>query len=130
MKKTITFITLFVLLLTSMAFSTNATADSQVNIRIEGITNTLYQDTVSMEITDSTTVADALSLADENCESLTISGLENGYITAVNGESSAQFGGWDGWMYAVNDSVPEVGISSCPVKDGDTIVLYYGDYPC
>ena len=130
MKKTITFITLFALLLTSMVFSANAAADSKVNIRIEGITNTLYQDTLSMEITDSTTVADALSLADKNCESLTISGLENGYITAVNGEISAQFGGWDGWMYAVNDSVPEVGMSSYPVKDGDTIVLYYGDYPC
>lgn len=130
MKKTITFITLFALLLTSMVFSANAAADSEVNIRIEGITNTLYQDTISMEITDSTTVADALSLADENSESLTISGLENGYITAVNGEISAQFGGWDGWMYAVNDSVPEVGMSSYPVKDGDTIVLYYGDYPC
>ena len=130
MKKTITFITLFALLLTAVVFSTNAVAVSKVNIRIEGITKTLYQDTISMEITDTTSVADVLSLADKNSDSLTIVGIENGYITEVNGETSGKFGGWDGWMYAVNDSVPEVGISSCPVKDGDSIVLYYGDYPC
>ena len=130
MKKTITFITLFALLLTATLFSTNAVADSKVNIRIEGVTETLFQDTISMEITDTTSVADALTIADKNSDSLTIVGIENGYITEVNGETSGKFGGWDGWLYAVNGSAPEVGISSCPVKDGDSIVLYYGDYPC
>ena len=128
MKKTITFITLFALLLTAVVFSTNAVADSKVNIRIEGVTETLFQDTISMEITDTTSVADALSLADKNSDSLTIMGVENGYITEVNGETSGKFGGWAGWMYAVNDSVREVGISSCAVRDGDSVVLDYCDY--
>ena len=75
-------------------------------------------------------------LADHELE-----GLENGYISAIDGLSAATFGGWDGWMYAVkyyvaNEDgtvslyidIPNVGINDYQITRSCVIVLYYADY--
>ncbi len=49
------------------------------------------------------------------------------YIRAVNGLGEFDNGKNSGWMYTVNGSHPEVGVSARYLKDGDNIVLHYTD---
>ena len=108
----------------------SATGDSsnEVTVRIEGISNNLYYDTVDLsKATDLKTVADVLNYVDEQDDNLTITGIADNYITDVNGETAGKFGGYDGWLYRVNDTEPNVGVGDYTISNGDNIVLYYGD---
>lgn len=126
MKKTIIISAIGVSLLAmSMPFIASADENSDVTVRIEGINECLYYGTY--ELSESKTVADVLSSIDEADDSISITGISDGYITAVNDDKAAHFGGWDGWLYLVNDVEPTVSVSEYTVKGGDSIVLYYGD---
>ncbi len=70
-----------------------------------------------------------------------LEGLENGYISAIDGLGAATFGGWDGWMYAVKYyvadeagnvslyiDIPNVGLNDYQITGSCVIVLYYADY--
>lgn len=87
------------------------------------------------------TVADVLKAIDEADDTLEITGIDEGYITTVNGLTAGTFGGYDGWMYAVkyytaledgtigmSIDVPMVGVGDYKIEDSCVIVLYYGDY--
>ena len=87
------------------------------------------------------TVADVLKAIDEADDTLEITGIDDGYITTVNGLTAGTFGGYDGWMYAVkyytalddgtigmSIDVPMVGVGDYKIEDSCVIVLYYGDY--
>lgn len=99
-------------------------------IRIEGIEECLYYDTVAVQMdSENITAADVLKFADSASDAIEITWTESdygAYISAVNEESEASFGAWDGWMFQVNGESPSVGMSSYTVSDGDEIVLYYG----
>ena len=126
MKKTIIISAIGASLLAmSMPFIASADENSDVTVRIEGINECLYYRTY--ELSESKTVADVLSSIDEADDSISITGISDGYITAVNDDKAAHFGGWDGWLYLVNDAEPTVSVSEYTVKGGDSIVLYYGD---
>ena len=49
------------------------------------------------------------------------------YIRAVNGLGEFDNGPNSGWMYTVNGTHPEVGVSARYLKDDDVIVLHYTD---
>ena len=49
------------------------------------------------------------------------------YIKAVNGLGEFDNGPNSGWMYTVNGTHPEVGVSAKYLKHGDNIVLHYTD---
>ena len=49
------------------------------------------------------------------------------YIRSVNGLGEFDNGKNSGWMYTVNGSHPEVGVSARYLKGGDNIVLHYTD---
>ncbi|MDY4509345.1 MAG: DUF4430 domain-containing protein [Candidatus Faecousia sp.] len=49
------------------------------------------------------------------------------YIRAVNGLGEFDNGQNSGWMYTVNGTHPNVGVSARYVSDGDVIVLHYTD---
>ena len=49
------------------------------------------------------------------------------YIRSVKGLGEFDNGPNSGWMYTVNGTHPEVGVSAKYVKDGDKIVLHYTD---
>ena len=126
MKKTIIISAIGASLLAmSMPITASADENSDVTVRIEGINECLYYGTY--ELSESKTVADVLSSIDEADDSISITGISDGYITAVNDDKAAHFGGWDGWLYLVNDVEPTVSVSEYTVKGGDSIVLYYGD---
>ncbi len=96
-----------------------------ITLRVEGVHGNLYYETVA--ITAGETLQAALLDADQKSDALTITGVESGYITEVNGEAAGAFGGWDGWLYRVNDMEPTVGVDGFQLSDGDSVVLYYSD---
>lgn len=109
------------------AFATE-TNDITVSLRIEGADSCILYS--SYEISAGSTASDLIQYADSLSDDVTVTGAEDGYITDVNGESAGKFGGWDGWNYSVNAVAPSVGVNDYTLEDNDTVVLYYGDYPC
>lgn len=114
------------------SYSISAFADDEkqmsVTVRIEGISKNLYYDTVEVPYTgDNLTVQNALMYVDEKNDDITISGVESGWITAVNDDKQATFGGWDGWLYTVNGVSPTDTVNNYNLSEGDSVVLYYGD---
>lgn len=106
-----------------------ATKNLTVSLRIEGVKDTFFNSNVTI-VKENISLAQLLQFVNESYEDVNIAGADIGYITEVNGEKAAQFGGWDGWYFAVNGIAPSVGISDYNLTDGDNVVLYYGDYPC
>ncbi|WP_409344479.1 S-layer homology domain-containing protein [Paenibacillus sp. MBLB4367] len=53
------------------------------------------------------------------------------YVSAIAGVTAATYGGYDGWLYAVqrggNWDYPMVGMADYGLKPSDRIVVYYGD---
>ena len=49
------------------------------------------------------------------------------YIASVNGLGEFDNGKLSGWMYTVNGSHPDVGVSARYLKQGDEIILHYTD---
>lgn len=114
------------------ALSISAFAEEEkemsVTVRIEGISENLYYDTVDVPyMGESLTVQDALMYVDEQSDDITITGVESGWITAVNNDVQGSFGGWDGWLYMVNGVSPYDTVDTYKLSDGDSVVLYYGD---
>lgn len=102
--------------------------EMQITLRIEGIKENLFYNTAVVPYsTESLTVQDALMYFDEQSDDITITGIENGWITAVNNDVQGTFGGWDGWLYRVNGIEPNDAVSGYNLSDGDSIVLYYSD---
>ena len=131
MKKLLSLmLVLLVLLSCTAAANAQGGVESIVSLRIEGINSTLYDGVVALEIGENTTVKDVLTALTAANESVKIVGLDTNYITEINGDKAAAFGGWDGWYYAVNDKAAQVGIDGYVVSPEDSIVLYYGDFPC
>jgi LPXTG-motif cell wall-anchored protein len=54
------------------------------------------------------------------------------YIDTINDVKAGSFGGWDGWMYAVNRGGKYLdihsGLDEMTLKNGDRLLLYYGDF--
>ena len=58
-------------------------------------------------------------------------GAESGYVRSIikDGKTLSEFdnGENSGWLYKVNGDLPDVGLTSYAIKDGDRIVWYYTD---
>lgn len=76
------------------------------------------------------TVYHALIKALEN-SGITQVGAERGYVKSMtkSGNTLAEFGDGknSGWMYKVNDALPNVGLTECEIDDGDKIVWFFTD---
>lgn len=109
-----------------------------VYLTLESADELSYIGSDSFAIDGSNSVGDVISalLTDHD-----VVGVENGYISEIDGLAGATFGGWDGWMYAVkyyllNEDgtvslyidVPNVGINDYYLTSSCNIVLYYADY--
>lgn len=134
MKKLISITLAVIMLLSCAVIAVNASSTAVVSVRIEGSEKTLLDTKTNIEISDNNgnlpTVADVLKIVDSKNDSISIEGIDNNYITAVNDEKSGKFGGYDGWYYAVDDAPAEVGIGDYTINKDTKIVLYYGDFPC
>ncbi len=56
-------------------------------------------------------------------------GVESGYISSItkDGDTLSEFDGGtnSGWLYKVNDELPNIGFTEYKISDGDEIVWYY-----
>ncbi|HBT64181.1 MAG TPA: hypothetical protein DEB10_05925 [Ruminococcaceae bacterium] len=129
LKRTICLVLSVVLLLSISTITLFAESETTMNItlRIEGIDANIFYDTVEVPYTDTLTLQAALQYVDAQEDSITITGLDSGYISDINDEAGGVFGGWDGWLYKVNFEEPVVGIDGVLLQDGDNVLLYYGD---
>lgn len=125
-------LTLLLLLSTASVCAYAVENEFSVNIRIEGVESTIYNGTVTITGKETVTVADALILLDESNDDITITGADIGYITEVNGIKAGSYNPtkWDGWYYTLNGASTDFGVTDCNLNSGDSVVLYYGDYPC
>lgn len=130
MKKFIA-VLISVLLIASL-FTVAAYAEgNKVSVRIEGINDTFFYG--EYLVVEGDTVYSVLKAIDKAEDKLTLTfqnEAESPYLDTVNGEKSAKFGGWDGWQYLVDDVSPDVGMSDRKLSGGESIVVFYGDYPC
>ena len=124
MKRIASVLTVITLLTSLFCFGAAAEGTVQVTLRIEGINSNFYYDTLKLE--ENATVLDALKMANADAD-LDMKGLEEGYITEVNGEAAATFGGWDGWLFRVNGISPTVSCREYVLQNNDQIVFYYSD---
>ena len=74
------------------------------------------------------TVYHAFTKACDN-NGITYVGAEKGYVSSItkSGKTLSEFdkGQNSGWMYKVNGILPEVGLTTYSIKDGDNIVWFY-----
>ncbi len=99
---------------------------SNIQISIEGPQSTLASGTSigknAMEA--------LVKFAAEN--ELALAGAESNYITKIGQISAGNYGGYDGWMYAVQRNnvwiTPTVGMTDFKLSDSDRILVYYGDF--
>lgn len=96
-----------------------------VKLRVEGIKACLFYG--SVEIDDSASVLDVLKAAPGIEVTASESEYGGEYVTAINGEKEKSFGGWDGWLYTVNGVESQESIDKQIVKNGDSVLVYYGD---
>ena len=109
----------------------NGGNSEDVNIRVDfSLVGTDYTwlSESNVELAPNATVADLLSKVFIN-NGVTAVGIDNGYISSVtyNGQTLAEFdkGPNSGWMYRVNGDIPNVGINSFILSDGDVVSFFY-----
>lgn len=98
-----------------------------VTVSIKGLDDYWLKDK-SVTLKDDATMYWALVDAIKG-SGITQTGAENGYVREMskNGTSLAEFdyGRNSGWLYKVNNQLPEVGLLQYTVKNGDKIEWYY-----
>ena len=130
MKKTLTLIIITVLVATTCILPAFANSPSlTVDLRIEGKNGNLFYDEITTNNSANYNIINILMLADSQSESMTIEGLSMGYITAINSEKIGQTeSGLDTYNIRVNgEYVPFANAASYPLKNGDEILVYYGE---
>ncbi len=103
-------------------------ASIAVTLRVEGIDGCLYTGSYTYENAPKSIHLDKLLLAyDAADDGISFVGIEDNYITEINGLKAGKYGGWDGWMFQINGVDSAVGVKDALVRNGDAIVYYYGD---
>ncbi|MBO4934396.1 MAG: DUF4430 domain-containing protein [Clostridia bacterium] len=113
-----------------MAVFAGAQHQMTVTLRIEGAAQNFYYDTLTIQYSSANlTVQDLIIYADNNSDAITVVGATGSapYITDINGDVAGAMGGYSGWLYTVNGEEPPVGVNNYNLKEGDSVVFYYGD---
>ncbi len=114
----------------------------EVQVRVEGQNATLWRGTAAVgpsTIVDSTggshTIPSASALgaldvaATRGALPYVAKNMGFGlFVDSVNGEASVPAPPWPGWMYRVNFVSPSVGAADYELKEGDSVLWYYGTY--
>ena len=109
--------------------STPTGDDITVKMSIQSDTGEFWMQNQSVIVPgDGATVYHAFTKA---CDAagITYVGAENGYVRSMTkaGKTLAEFtnGKNSGWLYKVNNILPDVGLTNYSIKDGDSILWYY-----
>ena len=113
-----------------MAVFAGAQHQMTVTLRIEGISQNYYYDTLTIQYSSANlTVQDLIIYADENSDAITVAGATGSspYINNINGDAAGSLGSYSGWLYTVNGVEPTVGVNAYNLTEGDSVVFYFGD---
>lgn len=128
LKKTLSVLLAALMILSLFAMSAFAAGKITVTLRIEGIKACLYYGKVTLD--NGSSVLDVLKQADKDSTALTVTVVDSQYgpyVSAINNESEKTFKGFDGWLYRVNGTEPQLSAAKEKVNAGDSVVFYYGD---
>ncbi len=103
-----------------------------INLCVEGSEASLINKNTEVVYSDEAlTAMDALkqALTKENIEYNITSSAWGEYINSIGGDTAGKFGGWDGWLFAINGEMASVGADSYLIQENDQITFYYGMYP-
>ncbi len=126
-------IAITITILISLSLNFTVAADEillkTVSIRVEGIETTIIS-TPDTYTTSAITAWDALKelLDFENIPYDAPESVYGIYINSINNEEAGRFGGYDGWMFAVNGRMSDYGVDSYEIKEGDNLLFYYGGF--
>ncbi|MBR5768560.1 MAG: DUF4430 domain-containing protein [Clostridia bacterium] len=131
-KKLLAVILAFALVTAALPMAVFAGAQHQmtVTLRIEGVSQNYYYETLTVQYSSANlTVQDLIIYADNNSDAITVVGAtgSNPYITDINGDVAGTLGAYSGWLYTVNGEEPPVGVNGYNLSEGDNVVLYFGD---
>lgn len=129
MKKIISAIAAFAVVLSSLVVSPFAADEKTVSLRIEGKSETYFYGDVTTGASTVAELMDEVDAANDNLTISKISGAYGDYIDAINGDKAGSIepAKVDGWSDMINGVAPSVGIGEQQIKDGDVIVFYYAD---
>ena len=130
MKKALILLVISVILVFGCVLPAIASEPSlTVDLRIEGKDQNLFYGKVTTNNSANYNIINILMLADNQSESLSVKGLNYGYITEINGVGIAQTaGGKDNYTVMVNDvRVNFEDLKTYPLKNNDSITVYYAD---
>ena len=96
-------------------------------VRIEGSSVNVLDTSVTVKCYEPN-VLDAIKVALDLTEiPYIIEGSEYGaYIKSINGETEKKFGGWNGWLVALNGEPMSVSADAQELTEDDEILVYYG----
>ncbi len=127
MKKFATFVMAVLLSIGSLSVFAAAEDEINVTLRIEGVDENFYYDTVTTTDTNLGDFLEQLGSDNDNINIVMEDGGYGRYLTEVNGDKAASYGAYSGWLFIVNGADPGTGMDNVMLKDGDEVVLYYGD---
>ncbi|MBU5590435.1 DUF4430 domain-containing protein [Clostridium sp. MSJ-4] len=103
--------------------------NSEINIRVEGPKGTIAE---GKEKGNNAYEALTDLLQKNNISFLAEDSQYGKFIKEIDGIKSGDFGGYDGWLYYIKNGTKvesaSVGIDSYELKEGDNIVVYYGEF--
>ena len=101
-----------------------AFANSKTFIRVEGFDKTIVEGEA-----EGTTVYEVLEalLKEKGIEYVIEDGYYGPYLTEIDGLKSGKFGGYDGWMYFIQNG-SSITSDRTDIQAGDEVVFYYGDF--
>ncbi|MFA7637389.1 MAG: S-layer homology domain-containing protein, partial [Monoglobales bacterium] len=102
---------------------------SEINahVRIEGSTTSLLNTSVTVKGYDLNLVDAIKKALDLNDIPYVITGGEYGaYIQSIGDDNAGKFGGYDGWLVALNGAAISSSADRISLTENDEILLYYG----
>ena len=113
MKKIISAIAAFAVVLSSLVVSPFAADEKTVSLRIEGKSETYFYGDVT---TNASTVAKLMNEVDAANDNLTITNPTGTYITAINGDKAGSIEPlkYDGWSDIINGVAPSCLLYTSP----------------
>lgn len=123
MKKTLSIIMAALMLFAMASFAFAADETISLKVDVEGITKTLFNDTVTVD--KDASCLDALKAT--KVEVVSTESEYGAYIVSIGGDAAGKFGGWDGWLFMLDGK--EISASADLVKVGEAkeMTVYYGD---
>ena len=107
------------------AFAAETPLAPGITLRVEGVSETYFYDTVTQQGGTAFTVLNALKAA---LDSTKIPYVEAGsYVSQIGEDTAGAFGGWDGWVFYVNGQEAAVGMAEHVLKNGDDVLVCYAD---